>query len=239
MPAKTASCCRQFSCKKKFTPHSWRRKHIKLHPSREAGYATGNKPSGAERCTRLGTPAYLLTTKSQRRGRVLKRSLSWRQPKALQTCLGSMACSWPRVWPPTSSRAVCLFYVRLSDEWALRIHLSRQGTPPAGSQPMENAWRGQRQGSRCRTLVAQCSVRIQYVPTYSLHREGPPNPDLLHTMPISLLNHLEGWISHCMNTHKWLNKYNAILLSIPAYHDLTPKNKSNEEVSQFNGKEIK
>ena len=34
-------------------------------------------------------------------------------------------------------------------------------------------------------------------------------------------------------------KYNAIWLSVPAYHDLTPKNKSYEEVSQWNGKEMK
>jgi len=36
-----------------------------------------------------------------------------------------------------------------------------------------------------------------------------------------------------------LMKYNAIWLSVPAYHDLTPKNKSYEEVSQWNGKEMK
>jgi len=42
-----------------------------------------------------------------------------------------------------------------------------------------------------------------------------------------------------MKTHKWLNKYNAIWLSVPAYHDLTQKIKSYEEVSQWNGKEMK
>jgi len=36
-----------------------------------------------------------------------------------------------------------------------------------------------------------------------------------------------------------LDKYNAIWLSVPAYHDLTPKNTSYEEVAQWNGKEMK
>jgi len=42
-----------------------------------------------------------------------------------------------------------------------------------------------------------------------------------------------------MMTHEQLDKYNAILLSVPAYHDLTPKNKLYEDVSQWNGKELK
>jgi len=42
-----------------------------------------------------------------------------------------------------------------------------------------------------------------------------------------------------METHKWLDKYNAIWLSVPAYHDLTPENKLYEEVSQWNRKEMK
>ena len=39
--------------------------------------------------------------------------------------------------------------------------------------------------------------------------------------------------------HEQLDKYNAICLSVPAYHDLTLKSKSIEEVSQWNGKEMK
>jgi hypothetical protein len=39
-------------------------------------------------------------------------------------------------------------------------------------------------------------------------------------------------------THERLDKYNAIWLSMPAYDDLTPKNKSYEEVSQWNWKEM-
>jgi hypothetical protein len=42
-----------------------------------------------------------------------------------------------------------------------------------------------------------------------------------------------------MKTQERLDKYNAIWLSVPAYHDLTPKNKSYEAVSQWNGKEMK
>ena len=42
-----------------------------------------------------------------------------------------------------------------------------------------------------------------------------------------------------MKRHERLDKYNAILLSIRAYHDLTPKNKSCEQVPQCDGKEMK
>jgi len=42
-----------------------------------------------------------------------------------------------------------------------------------------------------------------------------------------------------MKTHEWLDKHNAILLSMPADRDLTPKNMSYEGVSQSNGKEMK
>jgi len=66
-----------------------------------------------------------------------------------------------------------------------------------------------------------------------------PKPDLLHTMHIGKLDHLQKWIFHVMKTHERLDKLNAISLSVPAYHDLTPKNNSYEEVSQWNGKEMK
>jgi hypothetical protein len=42
-----------------------------------------------------------------------------------------------------------------------------------------------------------------------------------------------------MKTYERLDKFNAIWLSVPAYRDLTPKNKSYVEVSQWNGKEMK
>jgi len=41
-------------------------------------------------------------------------------------------------------------------------------------------------------------------------------PDLLHTMQISMFDHLQKWIFHCMKTPEWLNKYNAIWSSVPA-----------------------
>jgi len=66
-----------------------------------------------------------------------------------------------------------------------------------------------------------------------------PKPDLLHTMQIGMLEHLQKWIFNFMKTHEQLDKYNAIWLSVRAYHDLTPKNESYEEVSQWNGKEMK
>jgi len=58
-------------------------------------------------------------------------------------------------------------------------------------------------------------------------------------MQNGMLDHLQKWIFHFMRTHEWLDKYNAIWLSVPAYHNLTPKNKSYDDVSQWNGKEMK
>jgi hypothetical protein len=58
-------------------------------------------------------------------------------------------------------------------------------------------------------------------------------------MQIGMLDYLQKWIFHFMKTYERLDKYNAIWLSAPAYHHLTPKNKSYQEVSQWNGKEMK
>jgi prepilin-type processing-associated H-X9-DG protein len=66
-----------------------------------------------------------------------------------------------------------------------------------------------------------------------------PKPDLLHTIQIGILHHLQKWIFHFMKMHQQLDKYNAIRLSVPAYHDLTPKNESYVDVSQWNWKEMK
>jgi len=66
-----------------------------------------------------------------------------------------------------------------------------------------------------------------------------PMPDLLHTMQIGILDNIQKWIFQFMKRHEWLDKFNAIWLSVPTYHDLTPKIKSYEEVSQLNGKEMK
>jgi hypothetical protein len=64
-------------------------------------------------------------------------------------------------------------------------------------------------------------------------------PDLPHTMQIGMFDHLQKWNFHFMKTHGRLDKYNEIWLSVPAYHDLTLKNRSYEEVFQWNGKEMK
>jgi hypothetical protein len=65
------------------------------------------------------------------------------------------------------------------------------------------------------------------------------NPELLNTMQIGMLDLLHKWIFHFMKMQEWRDKYNAIWLSVPAYHHLTPKHKSYKEVSQWNGKEMK
>jgi len=66
-----------------------------------------------------------------------------------------------------------------------------------------------------------------------------PKPDLLHTMHIGSIDNLKKWIFHFMKTHQRVDKYNAIWSSKPAYHNHTPKKMSYEEVSQWNGKELK
>jgi hypothetical protein len=66
---------------------------------------------------------------------------------------------------------------------------------------------------------------------------GLLKPYLLHTMRIGILDHLQKSIFHFMKLHERVGKFKGIWLSLPAYHDLTPKDKSYEEVSQWNGKE--
>jgi hypothetical protein len=58
-------------------------------------------------------------------------------------------------------------------------------------------------------------------------------------MQIGMLDYLQKWIFYIMKTHEPLDKYNAIWLSVPAYHDLTPKNQSYKDVSEWNGKQMK
>jgi hypothetical protein len=58
-------------------------------------------------------------------------------------------------------------------------------------------------------------------------------------MLIGVRDHLQKWIFHSGMTHRQLNKDDAIWLSLPAYHNLTPKTQSNEDDSIVNGKESK
>jgi hypothetical protein len=64
-------------------------------------------------------------------------------------------------------------------------------------------------------------------------------PDLLYKIQIVKLNYLQQWNFHYLKTHERRETYNAILLSVPAYHNLTAKYKPYEEVSRWNGKEMK
>jgi len=100
--------------------------------------------------------------------------------------------------------------------------------------------------SDANTKAADAQLLPRHVhPEFNVFRHSPcivshlPKPDLLHTMQIGMLHHLQKLIFHCMKAHKRLDKYNAIWLSVPAYHDLTPKSRSHEEVSQRNGMEMK
>jgi len=66
-----------------------------------------------------------------------------------------------------------------------------------------------------------------------------PRLNLPHTMQIGMIGHSGKWIFHFMKMHKRLNKNNAIWLPVPAYQDITPRDILDEELSQWNGKEMK
>jgi len=100
--------------------------------------------------------------------------------------------------------------------------------------------------SDANTKAANAELLSRHVhPGFNVFRHIPcivcdlSKPDLLNKMQISILDYLQKWILHFMKTHGRLNKYNIIWLFVAAYHDLTPKNKSYEEVFQCNGKEMK
>jgi len=62
--------------------------------------------------------------------------------------------------------------------------------------------------------------------------------DYRYILQISMIDHLQTWIFHLLTTHTQGDKYNALCLSVRAYHDLTPKHKLFEHCSQWNGKEM-
>jgi hypothetical protein len=66
-----------------------------------------------------------------------------------------------------------------------------------------------------------------------------PKPDLLHTMQIGMLKHLLGWLQDFLKHHKRLEVFNNIWLSVPAFLDMSKPRCAYEEVSRWNGGEIK
>jgi hypothetical protein len=66
-----------------------------------------------------------------------------------------------------------------------------------------------------------------------------PKPDLLDTMHIRKVDYLSKGIFHFMNTKELLEKYNAIWLSGFVYCHFISKNMSYEDVSQWQGEEMK
>jgi hypothetical protein len=66
-----------------------------------------------------------------------------------------------------------------------------------------------------------------------------PTRDLFSTIQIGIHVYTQKCIFYFVTKHKWLNKYNAIWLSVSPDQELTPINKSNENVSQWNAKEMK
>jgi hypothetical protein len=58
-------------------------------------------------------------------------------------------------------------------------------------------------------------------------------------MLFGMLNILQKWIFHFIKRREPRNRFNAIPRCVPAYHELTPRNKPYEEVSQSKGNEMK
>jgi hypothetical protein len=54
-----------------------------------------------------------------------------------------------------------------------------------------------------------------------------------------MIDHFQKWIQHSMRTHEWQDKDHPIWLSVPAYGNRSPKTKLYEEISHWNGKEMK
>jgi hypothetical protein len=77
-------------------------------------------------------------------------------------------------------------------------------------------------------------------PGFNLFRQSPLivinlwQPNLLMAMQISLLDNFQMWMFHFMKMYKYLDMYNAICLYMSAYHNLTQKNPSFDNVSQWN-----
>ena len=66
-----------------------------------------------------------------------------------------------------------------------------------------------------------------------------PKPDLLHTMQLGMLKHLLGWLSKFLKQHNRFEAFNNIWLSVPVYLDMVQPRRTYEEVSSWQGKEIK
>ena len=58
-------------------------------------------------------------------------------------------------------------------------------------------------------------------------------------MQIGMLKHLLGWLQEFLKQHKWLELFNDIWLSVPAYLDMSKPRCAYEEVLRWNGGEIK
>jgi hypothetical protein len=71
--------------------------------------------------------------------------------------------------------------------------------------------------SDANTKAANAEILLRHVHQgFNVFRHIPyiisdlPKTDLLHTMPICTLDHLQKWIFHFMKTHEQIDKYNAI-----------------------------
>ena len=121
----------------------------------------------------------------------------------------------------------------------------RDYVPPETGHPWQD-YNVYRTLSDAITKAANAELWLRHVyRAFNVFRHIPcivsdlPNPNHFHTMLIGMLDNLQKWIFHYMKTHERLDKYNAFWLSVPVYHDLTPRHKLYEQVSQLNGKEMK
>jgi hypothetical protein len=66
-----------------------------------------------------------------------------------------------------------------------------------------------------------------------------PKPDLLHCIQLGILSHLLDWVVNFLQESQRLELFDQLWVSIPPYQDMLCPKKSFQEVSSWQGKEIK
>jgi hypothetical protein len=131
-----------------------------------------------------------------------------------------MAWRLPRVQRPTSSRAACLFLVQVS-----KNELGDYVPPDKQHPQQEDNLYTTLSDAYTKVADAELSLCHVYRRFNMIEHIRCIISDLLRTILIGKLDHLQKWIFHLMKTHEQLDKYNAIWLFVPAYHHLTQNNK--------------
>jgi hypothetical protein len=64
-------------------------------------------------------------------------------------------------------------------------------------------------------------------------------PDILHTINLSMLKHLMGWVTSFLEQHSRIDKFNQLWAMMPPYPGFARFNKPYSQMTQWSGKEMK